>query len=157
MDKGLSRRLAVRVVGTATCVGGLPSAISTSIFDNQDWVWGLALMISGLFVALGVAAFGVERFRNELTVTTETAKPTRVATVFCYLLVYLVPVQFVAVFGWWVFQAVTVYDPEAWWNPARVFSLGTCLLQWGVAIGLLLIFNNRLASAGSNVDEAQAL
>ena len=157
MDKGLSRRLAVRAVGTATCVGGLPSAISTSIFDNQDWVWGLALMISGLFVALGVAAFGVERFRNELTVTTETAKPTRVATVFCYLLVYLVPVQFVAVFGWWVFQAVTVYDPEAWWNPARVFSLGTCLLQWGVAIGLLLIFNNRLASAGSNVDEAQAL
>ena len=155
MDKGLPRRFAVRLVGAVGGVCGLPSAMSMSIFDNQDWVWGLALMISGLFVSLGVAAYGVERFRRELGSTQVQSGPTPVTTAFCYLLVYLVPVQFVAVFGWWVYQAVTVYDPVGWWNPVRVFSLGTCLLQWGVAIGLLLIFNSRLATAGEGPDVEQ--
>ena len=46
IDAGSSRRVAVRMVGLATVVCGIPSAISPAVFENQDWVWGLALMIS---------------------------------------------------------------------------------------------------------------
>ena len=64
MDTGTTRKRAVQVVVAATIVCGAPSAISPTVFDNQDWVWGLALMISGLFVALGVTRYGVSRFRD---------------------------------------------------------------------------------------------
>ena len=62
-----------------------------------------------------------------------------------WILKYLIPVEFVLMFGWWMYQAVAVYDPEAWWNPVRIYSVGTCLLQWGIALGLLRVFNQRLA------------
>lgn len=148
IDRGMSRPAAVRIVAGLTCLGGLPSAVSMSVFDNQDWVWGLALLISGLFVSIGAARYGVDRFRNELLTTRDNEHPSRVATCLAYLLVYLVPVQFVAVFGWWVYQAVAVYDPDAWWNPVRVYSLGSCLVQWGAALVFLVVFNERLVSDG---------
>ena len=53
MDGGMTRSRAVRWVVVGTLVGGAPSAVSLTVFENQDWVWGLALMISGLFIALG--------------------------------------------------------------------------------------------------------
>ena len=41
---------------------GLPSAVSLQVFENQDWVWGLALMISGLFIAVAAIRYDVDRF-----------------------------------------------------------------------------------------------
>jgi SNF family Na+-dependent transporter len=43
---------------------GIPSAVSMAFFDNQDWVWGVGLMLSGLFFAFAVIRFGVRRFRE---------------------------------------------------------------------------------------------
>ena len=145
MDGGMTRASAVRAVAVAAAFGGLPSAISLSMFKNQDWVWGLALMICGLFISIAVTKYGSKRFRSDfLNVGDGTA---RVGPVFGWMLTYLIPVQFAVMFGWWMYQAVAVYDPEGWWNPVRTYSLGTCLLQWGIALLLLRIFNQRLARA----------
>ena len=46
-----------------------------------------------------------------------------------------------------MYQAVVVYDANNWWNPLRMYSLGSCLLQWGVALILLVLFNRRLATS----------
>jgi len=144
IDAGFSRRIAVRLVGLATVVCGIPSAVSPAVFENQDWVWGLALMISGLFISLGVTRYGPERFRTELiNIGDGTIK---VGPLFGWVLQYLIPVQFAIMFGWWMYQAVAVYDPDNWWNPIRMYSLGTCLLQWGLALVLLWLFNHRLAT-----------
>ena len=144
IDAGLSRRVAVRMVGLVTVVCGIPSAISPAVFENQDWVWGLALMISGLFISVGVTRYGPERFRTELiNIGDGTVK---VGPFFGWVLQYLIPVQFAVMFGWWMYQAVAVYDPDNWWNPIRMYSLGTCLLQWGLALVLLWLFNRRLAT-----------
>ena len=145
IDAGFSRRIAVRLVGLVTVVCGIPSAISPAVFENQDWVWGLALMISGLFISVGVTRYGPKRFRTELINIGEGN--TKVGPLFSWVLQYLIPVQFVIMFGWWMYQAVAVYDPENWWNPIRMYSLGTCLLQWGLALVLLWLFNRRLATA----------
>ena len=145
IDAGFSRRIAVRVVGMATVICGIPSAISPAIFENQDWVWGLALMISGLFISLAVTKYGPNRFRTELVNVGDAT--VRVGPLFSWVLQYLIPAQFVVMFGWWMYQAVAVYDPDTWWNPIRMYSLGTCLVQWGIAIGLLWLYNQRLARA----------
>jgi NSS family neurotransmitter:Na+ symporter len=157
IDGGLRRASAVRAVAVAAAFGGLPSAVSLSMFENQDWVWGLALMISGLFIAIAVTRYGSDRFRREFLNSGEGT--VRVGPIFGWMLAYLIPVQFAVMFGWWMYQAVAVYDPENWWNPIRIYSLGTCLLQWGIALLLLRMFNQRLARAsiGTHDEEEDAV
>ena len=147
MDGGMSRWAAIRVVAAAAVVCGIPSAVSIAVFENQDWVWGLGLMISGLFISVAATRYGQERFRNELINGSPGA--TQVGRVYSWLLKYLVPAEFAAMFGWWMYQSVAVYDAAEWWNPVRTFSLGTCLLQWGTALLLLRMFNRRIAAAST--------
>ena len=147
MDGGLSRSLAVQVVVGITIVCGIPSAVSLTIFENQDWVWGLALMISGLLISIAVTRHGQEESQRAFVNAGE-----RTVAVNCFydiLLKYLVPVEFIVMFSWWIYQSVTVYEPESWWNPLRTYSLGTCLVQWGVALFFLRAFNRPLATAST--------
>lgn len=145
MDGGMPRRRAVRLVTGATIVFGLPSALSMSVFENQDFVWGLALMISGFFVAFAAIRYGVDRFRTEFI--NLPGAVLRVGAVFGWTVTYVIPVLFVAMFGWWLYQVVTVYDPDGWWNPIRAFSVGTCVVQWTIVLCLVRGFNRRLAAA----------
>ena len=148
LDAGLTRRVAVRIVGLAAAVCGIPSAASLAIFENQDWVWGLGLMISGLFISVAATRYGQLRLRDELINTVPGG--LHVGRIYGWVLKYLVPAEFVAMFGWWMYQSVAVYDAAGWWNPLRVYSLGTCLLQWGAALLLLRLFNRRLATASTS-------
>ena len=144
LDAGVARARAVLLVVAAAVVCGLPSAVSLAVFENQDWVWGLALMVSGLFIAVATIRYGVDRFRDELVNTHPAGR--RAGPVWAWILKYLVPVEFAVMFGWWMYQAATVYDPDGWWNPLRVYSVGTCVVQWGIALAVLLAFNRRLAA-----------
>ena len=143
MDAGMSRVRAVRVIVAAVAVFGVPSAVELGVFENQDWVWGIALMISGLFISIAATTYGQERFRTEFI--NVLGSHINVGRIYGWILKYLVPAEFVAMFGWWMYQAATVYDPEGWWNPTRTFSVGTCVAQWSVALLLLLAFNRRIA------------
>ena len=144
MDGGMSRAVAVRWVIAATILGGAPSAVSVTVFENQDWAWSLALMVSGLFVAFGVKSFGVRRFRSKFI--NVAPHDRRLGRGYDWVLTYLVPLEFLAMIGWWIYQTVTVIDPLGWWNPLRTYSLGTCLLQWGIALVLLVGFNRKIAA-----------
>jgi NSS family neurotransmitter:Na+ symporter len=145
MDGGMARRKAVGLVTGATIVFGVPSALSMDVFENQDFVWGLALMISGSFVAFAAITYGVDRFRTDFI--NLPGAVLRVGVVFGWVLNYAIPVLFVAMFGWWLYQVVTVYDPDGWWNPIRVFSVGTCVVQWTIVLCFVRSFNRRLAEA----------
>jgi len=139
VDLGVPRTRAVVAVGVLGFVLGLPSAWHMGFLENQDWVWGLGLLVSGLFIALAVGRFGVDRFRRELINTPEERWP--VGSWFVYVMAVLIPIEFVALVVWWFYQAATVYDPEAWWNPFHTFSVGTALFQWGAVIVVLLLVN----------------
>ena len=52
--------------GGGGLIFGLPSARSLDILHNQDWVWGVGLMLSGLFFAFGAQRFGLKRLRTEV-------------------------------------------------------------------------------------------
>jgi NSS family neurotransmitter:Na+ symporter len=147
IDAGMDRRRAVRLVTAGIIVLGLPSAMSLEVLQNQDWVWGVGLMISGLFISLLVSMYGSRRFMDDFVNITPGG--VRVGTAFELVLKYLIPAQFAVMFGWWMYQAATVYDPEGWWNPVHTFSVGTCVAQWGVALLLLMAFNRKLADAST--------
>jgi NSS family neurotransmitter:Na+ symporter len=139
VDLGMTRQNAVPLVGVVGFLLGLPSAWKLGVFQNQDWVWGLGLMVSGLFIAIAVIKFGTARFRNELINTEDERWP--VGRWFTFVMTYVVPVEFVALIVWWFYQAIKVYDPDAWWHPFHSFSVGTTVLQWGVLIAVLILAN----------------
>ena len=147
IDRGMRRERAVRVVVSVSIVCGLPSAFSLAVFENQDWVWSLGLMISGSFIALAAIRYGVQTFRTQL-VNTHT-RGIQVGRWYEWWLSYIVPILFVAMFGWWMYQSVVVYEPDGWWNPLQILSVGTCIVQWGVVLVALRLMNARLLAGDS--------
>ncbi|HEX9655164.1 MAG TPA: sodium-dependent transporter [bacterium] len=142
MDAGMQRKTAILLVATSGFLLGIPSAINMTFFENQDWVWGVGLMLSGFFVAFAVIRFGPTKFRNEL-INTE-GNDLNVGTWFDYLIKYVIPIEFLVLIGWWFYQSVTAFDRGGWWNPFHTFSLGTCVFQWGLVIAAFLVFNRTL-------------
>lgn len=143
IDMGLSRITATAAVTGATVLAGLPSALVSGFFDNQDWVWGLGLLVNGLFISLTVGRFGARRFREEV-INIEGTGDFRLGRFYDPLIRLLIPLQFAALIGWWFWLSVG-WNPERWWDPLAVFSIGSCLAQWGLAAALMLWLGPRLA------------
>lgn len=142
IDGGFARRQAVLCVGAAGFLFGIPSALSLDFLHNQDWVWGVGLMLSGLFFAIGARRFGIERLRTE--VVNGPGCDLRLGRWWNFLVAVIVPIEAVVLMVWWLWQA-RGWDPDGWLNPFRPESVGTVLLQVGVAIVLLLLLNRWLA------------
>jgi NSS family neurotransmitter:Na+ symporter len=138
MDFGLTRHKGIAIIGGGCFVLGLPSALSPSFFQNQDWVWSIGLLLSGLFFTVTVMSYGVDRFRREMVDSPDN--DLRLGKVFDIAVRFFIPIEFLAMITWWFTQAITTYDPQLWWHPFRTFSVGTCIFQWGVLIALLLVF-----------------
>jgi NSS family neurotransmitter:Na+ symporter len=136
---GWTRARAVWVVGAFGLVLGLPSAFSLDVLHNQDWVWGVGLMLSGLFFAFAVIKMGPARFRASQI--NHQHSNIRVGAWWDWVIRLLVPFEAIALMGWWMWQ---VRGPGAM-NPLGVENIGTILFQWGIALGLLLAFNTQLA------------
>src|SRR5690606_35783124 len=66
VDIGVSRKKAAFWICTAGFAFGIPSAMNLNIFANQDFVWGLGLMLSGAMIAFVVIKSGVTEFRLNL-------------------------------------------------------------------------------------------
>jgi NSS family neurotransmitter:Na+ symporter len=154
VDAGMSRHRAVLFVTTVGFVLGAPSAVSLEFFTNQDTVWGIGLMVSGFFFAMAVRKYGVARFREELIEPADNDLP--VGRWFDILVKYVLPVEFLVMVTWWLYQA-TISEPD-WWNPFAVFSLGTCVFQWGVAMLVFRFLNGPIAdrTLGDGLEEEAA-
>jgi len=152
IDGGLKRRRAILWVGGAGLLLGLPSARSLGFLHNQDWVWGVGLMLSGLFFALGARRFGLERMRRE--VINGEGCDLRVGRWWSFVLKVVVPVEAVVLMVWWLRQAA-VADPQSWWNPLQAESAGTVLAQWFLALAALLAANRWLARRMSGGEAEQ--
>ena len=120
---------------------GVPSALSLQVLHNQDWVWGVALLLSGLFFAIAVITNGVRRFREEQL--NHADSDIHVGRWWDVVIGVLVPLQALVLLGWWLYQAHG-WDPAGWLKPFGVENVGTILLQWGIVLGLLLLFNGWL-------------
>jgi len=139
IDFGFTRKRALPIVIIVTALSGIPSALSVRFFKNQDWVWGLGLIISGSFFAFAVLKKGVEQFRRKFL--NVQYNDLSIGRWFNWTLKYLIPLEAIVLLVWWFGRE---WDTKMWWNPLSPFSLATCLFQWGVLILVLLLFNNSL-------------
>ncbi len=139
VDGGLQRRHAVAAVCGFGFLLGLPSALSLDFLSNQDFVWGVALMISGAFVAFAVMRYGVRRFREE--VIDGTSGDWNAGPVWDGLIRFVVPVLALVLLVWWLYLSASVYAPETWYDPFDLYSVMTCLAQWALVLALFLGLN----------------
>lgn len=142
IDLGLPRKTALLGVATAGLIMGLPSALALPFFQNQDWVWGVGLMLSGFFFAIAASRFGLECLRRE--VINGDGCDLKIGRWWTILVGVVVPVEAVTLMIWWLYGA-RKDDVEGWLDPLQPFSVGTVLLQWTVGIVALLLLNKWLA------------
>jgi neurotransmitter:Na+ symporter, NSS family len=135
IDAGLSRPKAIGMVIGFSYLLGIPSAINLNILSNQDFVWGVALMVSGAFVAFIVIRNGVEKMRAESLSGQDG--DWSVGQAWVIIVKYFIPVAAVTLLAWFLSQSVT----DRWFDPLDPGSLMTLLVQWAIMIGLFLSIN----------------
>jgi len=141
VNSGMRRKKAVLIVSAACFVLGIPSALSQDFLNNQDWVYGIGLLVCGLFFAMAVYRFGVEKFRTDII---NKSSDMHVGKWYDFA-IRIFPVLLVVVVGWWLYQSIT-WHPEDWWNPLLPDSLGTVVVQIGIALIILYLANNRMSN-----------
>ena len=143
VDMGVNKGLAAWSVGIVGFLIGIPSSLNLDFLANQDFVWGLALMISGAIIAITVIKYGLPLFRTTLINT--GADDLRLGRWWDVVIGVLVPVQVVILISWWIWRSATEFAPETWYDPFDPYSVATVVAQIGLLVMLLLVFNRQLA------------
>jgi NSS family neurotransmitter:Na+ symporter len=151
VDRGVSRAKAIGWVAAAGFAMGIPSALSMPFFENQDNVWGVGLLVSGLFFGLAVLRYGVDRFRRKFI---NSAGSDVVIGRWWNAAIWLVTVEAVVLLVWWLSQTLSEQGLSASLDPFASWSLGTVLLQFAVVLGLCLAFNRRLGRLAGEPEAA---
>ncbi len=139
IDFGVKRATAVGWIIGVCFIMGIPSARNLDILGNQDFVWGVALMISGLFVAVAAIKYGLQRIISEVSAESEDDWPF--PSWWPGIINFIVPALGVILLSWWMWQSATIYAPEDWYNPTSLYSVATCVVQWAVVIVTFYVLN----------------
>ena len=140
-ELGFNRHSAALRAGIFCVIFGLPSAYSLNIFSNQDWVWGLGLILTGLFVVGAILKHGAKRFKQSLIDTDSDFKVLDSYFVICMFL--NVPLALFLIY-WWMSQGYSAYpwwNKDGIWNFLDVYSNATIVTQWGLVLLVGIIFN----------------
>ena len=113
IDFGIKRKKAILFVIIFGFLLGLPSAIDLTFLANQDWVWGVGLILSGAFISFAIIRFGVDKFRTELV--NGFGSDIKIGKWYNYFIGILIPLQAIILISWWLVSSIS-WDPE-WWNP----------------------------------------
>jgi neurotransmitter:Na+ symporter, NSS family len=144
VDTGVKRPQAVGAICIIGFIMGVPSAVNLNVFGNQDFVWGIGLMVCGAFVAFLVMRFGLREFRTQLVDSVpgdwKAGRPWE------SVIGYVIPSLAVVLLGWWFYLSATEYAPETWFNPLDPYSVMTVLVQWAIVIAVFVGINRRLAA-----------
>jgi len=144
VDTGLRRSKAILIVISVSYLFGIPSARNLNVLSNQDHVWGIALMLSGFFVAFSILKYGVRRLRvKELDLD---ENDWRLKAWWEIVMRFFIPPAAIVLLGWWLWQSAFIIAPQEWYNPFSPFSVMTCLVQWFVMLGIFLLYNRKIAA-----------
>jgi NSS family neurotransmitter:Na+ symporter len=131
-DGGMVRNKAIAIVAVVGFALGVPSAINGDVFGNQDFVWGVALMVSGLFFAVAVLRYGVTRFRETLINTADS--DIHIGAWWDWAIRFVVLEALVLVV-WWFINVRS----EPLWGP---FGIANMAVQFAIAIAIFIALND---------------
>ncbi|MEM1056360.1 MAG: sodium-dependent transporter [Bacteroidota bacterium] len=137
VDFGFDRKTVVLGVGGAAFLLGVPSALNGTFFGNQDFVWGVALMLSGAFIALAVWRHGAARLREGIATETDWKLPK----IWDTWITVAIPIQAIVLLGWWLYLATTAAFTSRWWDPLEPYSAASCVVQWSLVLFVLYLAN----------------
>ena len=147
IELGVWRGREIAIGGVAGVAFGAPSALNWTdtpgagpFFANQDWVWGVGLMLSGFFFAFAVLRYGVTEWRAKHINTADS--DIHVGAWWDWT-IRLVIVESVVLMGWLLLQA-RGESFRATWTLFSPFNIGTVLIQFAIAIVLLRLLNSWL-------------
>ncbi len=136
LDANFSRKKAAICVTLFMGLLGIPSAWNISFFSNQDWVWGLGLLISGLFVALAGIIKGTRYIQDNYL--------PKLGKWWKYCIQYCIPVSCILVLLWWMIES-TKWEQVKWWDVTGIYTPANVLCQWAGLLIVLLLCNRYLA------------
>ncbi len=142
VDKGIKRKHAVLIVGCVVYIAGVPSAMNLNVLSNQDFVWGLGLMVSGVFIAAFAAKYGLNKLKKESGMVAFDWYP---GSWWNLLIKYFVPTAGIILLLWWIWLSITQFAPDEWYNPFSTFSVMTVVAQWMLVLIIFVVFNNKIA------------
>ena len=144
IDLGLTRRRAIMVVGSAGFLLGIPSALRIGIFQNQDWVWGVGLMLSGFFFAFAVLKYGVTKWREKFINTPDS--DVRIGSWWDWAMRFVM-IEAVVLMVWWLWQSAGGnFGAAETWTLFSPYNVGSVLIQFAVVILVLLAANRWLVA-----------
>ncbi len=149
VDAGWGRKKAIMVMTIGMLILGLPSALivmDVSIggtttpmpvfLENQDFVWGLGLVLSGGFIYFLVWKYGITKFRKNFI--NSRYADVKIGKWFDILFKYVVPIELVVMSVWFIYQTI-VSPTEEWWMGGIIGFL-IMIGQWAVVIiGLIFV------------------
>lgn len=137
IDFGLNRKRAIGIITVTGFLLGIPSALDITFLANQDWVWGVGLILSGAFIAFAIRRYGIDKFRTE--VINGLGSDIKIGKWYNFIIGILIPIQVVVLISWWLISSVS-WDPE-WWNPFHTENVGTAIFQWAIVLIFFIALN----------------
>jgi NSS family neurotransmitter:Na+ symporter len=144
LDTGMKRSQAIGIVVLVVYLMGLPSARNLNFLSNQDFVWGIGLMISGAFIAFAIIRNKIPLISADINSIKGDWKVGRAWSLSIRL---GIPFLALALLIWWMFLSATVFAPEAWYNPFNPFSVMTCLSQFIVVLLVFILLNRKISGS----------
>ncbi|MEM6641355.1 MAG: sodium-dependent transporter [Bacteroidota bacterium] len=142
-DLKISKRIAWLVVIIGFIAFGFPSAWSLRFFSNQDWVWGVGLIVTGLFIMIAVALNHPGKFKYE--VIDQSSDVIFPGWLFRIAIFSNVALGFFLIY-WWLSQDYSAqwFTEDGWWDIFGTYSNASTVTQWGFVIVIGLILNGYL-------------
>ena len=137
IDFGFNRTCAIIIIAILGFTLGIPSALDLKFLVNQDWVWGVGLILSGAFISFSIIKYGVDKFRTE--VINGYGSDVKIGKWYNFAIGILVPIQVVVLISWWLISSIG-WDTE-WWNPFHAENFGTVIFQWIIVLSIFILIN----------------
>lgn len=145
VDIGWTRKKAIFVLTGGMLLLGLPSSLiilpvhgtpMPVFLDNQDFVWGLGLVVSGAFIYFLVWKYGITRFR--VNFINSSYADMKVGKAFDIIFKFVIPIELALMSAWFIFQTITG-SMEEWWM-GGIIGFFIMMAQWILAIiGLIYV------------------
>ncbi|MDR0649507.1 MAG: sodium-dependent transporter [Synergistaceae bacterium] len=153
MDMGFTRAKGTLVTAVFFLIFGTASALNNNVFENQDMVWGVGLLVVGLCYAFAAWKYGVSKLWDE-----DVSPCSDMHVKWMWTSLYLFPLLFLFVWGWWMYDAASWYPGEwykFWPITKYVYTPGVMVVEWGIMFAVLIALNNAMAKRlvhGNKID-----
>ena len=129
IDFGVRRSTAVVWIVVSSFILGIPSAMSLEILGNQDFVWSVGLIISGILMAFAAVKYGINKMMVEVMDESENDWPFP---------------------KWWPFvvkyiATIVGFTLVMWWMIESPSFFVTCMIQWGSILAFFYLINNYIS------------